>query len=156
VSLCQTFSNVYRFLSQHYQPGDKIYIFGFSRGAFNARAVAGAIHMFGLVRPELDHLAPYVWAMYADDGGAYSVDDRFHAAQRFKRLFCIPETPTIAFMGLWDTVSSYGWFWDFHSLPYTAHNPSIERICHAVSIEEKRVAFPMNLFMESGTVSLSE
>src|SRR5438309_10891847 len=68
-SLCQNFSDAYGFLSHHFQPGDQIYMFGFSRGAYTVRAVAGAIHMLGLIRPELTHLAPYVWAIYANDGG---------------------------------------------------------------------------------------
>src|SRR5688500_17454032 len=43
-SLCQNFSDAYRFVSRNYQEGDQIYLFGFSRGAYTARAVAGAIH----------------------------------------------------------------------------------------------------------------
>jgi len=53
-------------------------------------------------------------------------------------------------MGLWDTVSSFGWFWDFQTLPYTAYNPSVEQVRHAISIDEHRVAFPSNLVMKDG------
>jgi hypothetical protein len=148
-SLCQNFSDAYRFLALHYQPGDEICLFGFSRGAYAARAVAGAVHMLGLVRPELVHLVPYVWAIYANDGGAYDVHSRFGGAARFREMFCIREVPRIRLLGLWDTVSSFGWFWSFHSLPYTANNPSVDQVRHAVAIDEHRAAFASNLFYEN-------
>jgi len=145
-SLCETFSNAYRFLAMHYQPGDDIYMFGFSRGSYNCRAVAGAINMLGLLRPELLHLVAYVWAIYANDGGAYAVQTRFGGAARFREMFCLPEKPRVKLLGLWDTVSSFGWFWNFQSLPYTASNPSVDSVRHAVSIDEHRAAYPTNLF----------
>src|SRR2546423_12394324 len=144
-SLCQNFSDAYGFLSRYYEDGDQIYMFGFSRGAYTVRAVAGAVHMLGLVRPELAHLAPYVWAIYANDGGAYDVHSRFGGAARFRELFCVPSTPPVRLMGLWDTVSSFGWFWDFQSLPYTANNPHVDLVRHASAIDEPRAAFPPNV-----------
>ena len=42
----------YCFLVQHYAPGDRIYLFGFSRGAYTVRALAGLIHKIGLIAPE--------------------------------------------------------------------------------------------------------
>lgn len=154
-SLCQNFSDAYRFLALHYQPGDEICLFGFSRGAYAARAVAGAVHMLGLVRPELVHLVPYVWAIYANDGGGYDVRSRFGGAARFREMFCIREVPRIRLLGLWDTVSSFGWFWSFRSLPFTADNPSVDQVRHAVAIDEHRVAFATNLFFEKGQPAAS-
>src|SRR4051812_21822286 len=147
-SLCQNFSDAYGFLSRYYESGDKIYMFGFSRGAYTARAVAGAMNMLGLLRPELSNLAPYVWAIYANDGHIYDVESRFGGARRFQELFCIPKRPPIRLLGLWDTVSSFGWFWDFETLPYTANNPLVEQVRHAVSIDEHRAAFPQNMIMK--------
>jgi uncharacterized protein (DUF2235 family) len=154
-SLCQNFSDAYRFLSLHYQPEDEVCLFGFSRGAYAARAVAGAVHMLGLLRPELVHLTPYVWAIYANEGGAYDVHSRFGGAARFREMFCIPDVPRIRLLGLWDTVSSFGWFWSFHALPYTANNPSVEQVRHAVALDEHRVAFATNLFYEGGQPAAS-
>lgn len=54
--------------------------------------------------------------------------------------------PSIQFVGAWDTVSSFGWFWDFQTLPYTADNPSIVHIRHALAIDERRACFPASLF----------
>ena len=43
--------------SQHYQDGDQIYLFGFSRGAYTVRVLAGLIHKVGLITPEQVNLA---------------------------------------------------------------------------------------------------
>src|SRR5262249_28605097 len=97
----------YRFLVRTYQPGDRIYLFGFSRGAYTVRAVAGLIHMLGLVRPELEHLATLAWAVYANEANVYTVSHRFAGGNRFNRCFGVAPKPTIHLVGAWDTVSSF-------------------------------------------------
>ncbi len=136
----------YRFLARTYQPGDQIYLFGFSRGAYTVRAVAGLIHFLGLVRPELENLATLAWAVYANEANVYTVTRRFAGGNRFNRCFGVAPKPPIYFVGVWDTVSSFGWIWDFQTLPYTADNPSITHIRHALSIDERRAFFPSNQF----------
>ena len=49
--------SAYGFLVEHYAPGDRIYLFGFSRGAYTVRVLAGLIHKIGLIRPEQANLA---------------------------------------------------------------------------------------------------
>jgi len=137
----------YRFLALNYQPGDRIYLFGFSRGAYTVRAVAGLIRFLGLLRPELENLAPLAWAIYANEGQAYEVSQRFAGGNRFNRNFGITPKPPIHFLGAWETVSSYGWFWDFRTLPHTAVNPSITHFRHALAIDERRAGFPAYLYV---------
>ena len=136
----------YRFLVRTYQPGDRIYLFGFSRGAYTVRAVAGLINFLGLVRPELENLATLAWAVYANEAHVYTVTSRFGGGNRFNVAFGVSPKPTVHFVGVWDTVSSFGWFWNFQTLPYTATNPSIDHIRHALAIDERRACFPANLF----------
>jgi uncharacterized protein (DUF2235 family) len=136
----------YRFLAQTYQTGDRIYLFGFSRGAYTVRAVAGLIHFLGLVRPEHENLAPLAWGVYADEGNVYQVSQRFAGGNRFNRCFGVVPKPPIHFIGAWDTVSSFGWIWDFLTLPYTASNLSITHFRHAMAIDERRACFPANRF----------
>jgi uncharacterized protein (DUF2235 family) len=136
----------YCFLARTYEPGDRIYLFGFSRGAYTVRAVAGLIHFLGLVRPELENLAALAWAVYANDAHAYQVSPRFAGGNRFNRCFGVTPKPPIQFVGAWDTVSSFGWFWNYQTLPYTANNPSINHIRHALAIDERRASFPANMF----------
>lgn len=135
----------YRFLVRNYQPGDRIFLFGFSRGAYTARAVAGMIHFLGLLRPELENLADLAWSLYSGDNVDQKVQHRFQGGKRFRKCFCV-ERAEIHFVGVWDTVSSFGWFGNLRTLPHTANNPSVRHVRHAVAIDERRAMFPANLF----------
>ena len=55
--------DAYIFLMRTYQPGDKVYMFGFSRGAYTVRAVAALLRAYGLVRPDNETLVPYAIRM---------------------------------------------------------------------------------------------
>ena len=55
----------YRWLVTHFEPGDRIWLFGFSRGAYTARALAAALSCFGLLRPELVGLEDLLWENFA-------------------------------------------------------------------------------------------
>jgi len=63
--LMSNVGDAYRYLMELYCEGDDIYLFGFSRGAYTARALAGVLHMFGLLCPGNEGLIPYVTRMYA-------------------------------------------------------------------------------------------
>ena len=136
----------YRFLASNYTPGDEIYLFGFSRGAYTVRALAGAIHMCGLPRPELAGQAALAWNIYSNDDDHLPATARFRGGNRFRSYFGVEARTPIHFVGVWDTVSSFGWFNNYRTLPYTFHNPSIEYVRHAVSIDERRALFRENLF----------
>src|SRR5580692_8731947 len=60
--------DAYVFLCKHFQPGDRLYLFGFSRGAYTVRALASLIYMYGLIPPDNDRLAVYairmMWAIH--------------------------------------------------------------------------------------------
>ena len=58
----------YTWLSTHYQRGDRIFVFGFSRGAYTARALTGMLRTVGLLRPGADNLTPYALKLYAQHG----------------------------------------------------------------------------------------
>jgi hypothetical protein len=57
---------------------------------------------------------------------------------------------------VWDTVSSVGWVWDPTSFPYTKTNPSVRKVRHAVSIDERRCFFRQNLFTKADGQDLVE
>lgn len=138
--------DAYQFIVTHYQPGDRIFMFGFSRGAYTARAVAGLIHFLGLLRPELCNLQELAWSVYSGENADQSVKDRFRGGNRFRKSFCIDGDVPIHFIGVWDTVSSFGWFGDLRTLPHTANNPAIAHVRHAVAIDEHRAMFQANHF----------
>nr|WP_274542491.1 DUF2235 domain-containing protein [Bradyrhizobium symbiodeficiens] len=70
--------SAYCFLVEHYAPGDRIYLFGFSRGAYTVRVLAGLIHKVGLVRPEQANLAGsglVAYKQYSGTGRGNDVED---------------------------------------------------------------------------------
>ncbi len=142
--------DAYRFLMDAYDDGDQIYIFGFSRGAYTARALAGLIHGYGVLCSGNEGHIPYAWRMFTDqvkemrDKGKTTIQ----VADAFKETFSHPKLK-IRFVGVWDTVSSIGWVYQPVTLLYTAHNASMECGRHAVSIDERRCFFRDNLWGEA-------
>ncbi|KAJ8584078.1 hypothetical protein M405DRAFT_798490 [Rhizopogon salebrosus TDB-379] len=127
----------YEFLMQNYEAGDRICIFGFSRGAYTARALAGMIHKVGLL-PRCNHQqVPFAYNMYSrDDKGGWE------QSTAFKKAFSI--NVDIHFVGVWDTVSSVGVL--PKRLPFTRANDNIRYFRHALSLDEHRVRFKPNLW----------
>ncbi len=142
--------DAYVFLSDHFAPGDRLFLFGFSRGAYTARALAGLLKMYGLIEPGNAPLAPYAIRMMFVISQAERRDDQatakkvFDLAERFRETFSRECKPY--FVGLWDTVSSVGWVAHPTHLPYTADNPDVEIARHAIAIDERRAFFPTNLW----------
>lgn len=141
--LKRTVEGAYRFLAQSFADGDEIFVFGFSRGAYAARALAALVRAVGLVPAHATHLFDYAWAMLlARDGPAENPDFKLQA--RFKDTF--GRKVEIRFLGLFDTVKSVGWLWDPVIIPYSANNPVVETVRHAVSIDERRCFFRQHLW----------
>ncbi len=134
-------SDCYEFLMQTYSAGDSIFLLGFSRGAYTARALAAMIYMYGLVQRGNEPLIRYVLKMFQKKK---RTDEDFSLAAQFKATFSRP--CPVHFVGVWDTVSSIGWIYDPISLPYTAMNPDIATGRQAVSIDERRASFRQNLW----------
>ncbi|KZO94581.1 hypothetical protein CALVIDRAFT_599949 [Calocera viscosa TUFC12733] len=123
----------YTFLMQNWTPGSKISIFGFSRGAYTARALAGMLHKVGLLSRSNEEQVPFAYNMYAN--ASDMCDD-------FKRTFCNPVD--VDFLGVWDTVSSVGVLTET-DLPFTDSAQFIRVFRHAVSLDERRCKFKANL-----------
>jgi uncharacterized protein (DUF2235 family) len=137
--------DAYRYLMNIYEAGDNVFLFGFSRGAYTARALAGVLHMFGLLFSGNEGLIPYIIQLYAKKTrNAGGMTHTFDVASGFKETFC--RHCPLHFVGVWDTVSSVGWIWDPIRLPYTAQNPDMANGRHAVSIDERRCYFQSNLW----------
>lgn len=132
-------ADAYQFLMRTYEKDDQIYIFGFSRGAYTARALAGMLNIVGLLSRGNESLIPYAIRMIKHK----SID--FGLVADFKKTFsCICQ---IHFLGVWDTVSSVGWVYNAVRFPGTkaTHNSDLRTARHAVSIDERRAFFRQNL-----------
>jgi uncharacterized protein (DUF2235 family) len=133
-------ADAYQFLMRNYQVGDNVYVFGFSRGAYTARALCGMLHIVGVLTQGNEGLIPYAIRMIKNR----HID--FHVAADFKKTFSRECKPR--FIGVWDTVSSVGWVYNAVRFPFTnlAHNPDPAIVRHAMSIDERRAFFRQNLF----------
>ncbi|KAI0688127.1 hypothetical protein BC835DRAFT_1408164 [Cytidiella melzeri] len=125
----------YEFIMQNYEAGDKICIFGFSRGAYTARALAGMIHKVGLL-PACNHRqVPFAYKMYINNSRL-----GWSQSTAFKKAFSMDVD--VEFIGVWDTVSSVGFVGK--RLPFTASNTCVKYFRHAVSLDERRSKFRAN------------
>lgn len=105
----ENIATAYRFLMHHWQPGDEIFLYGFSRGAFTARSVGGLVTQFGILRPEMDVMLPTLLHFYFLDRDKYE-DSYLHTKTQISELFASKpaRTAPVWFVGLWDTVASVG------------------------------------------------
>lgn len=134
-------TRLYGELAEHYDPGDRVYIFGFSRGAFTARALAGLIYRCGLVkRCHLDkEKIGEAYSLYRKhfEQAKSSEELRWKKGkvQEFREKYSHP--CNIRFLGIFDTVKSVGYF-SPRNLPHTRHNPIVQTVRHALSLHERR------------------
>lgn len=141
----------YRFLVFNYEKGDEVCLFGFSRGAYTVRSLAGMIGRVGLTPlTEMKHL-PDAMAAYR---GTRKEQETF-----MKRTGSRPIDITL--LGCWDTVGARGipdkvpWLSidEFFKKKYSFHNtrigPHIKNALHAVAIHERRLEFAATLMKKS-------
>jgi uncharacterized protein (DUF2235 family) len=141
----ENIADAYRFLMNHYETGDKIFLFGFSRGAFTARAVAAMLHSVGLLHPGMENMVRYAQQYWKKDFGPDS--DGGKVCLDFKTSLA-RDCPA-HFIGVWDTVSSVGYINQFKTFPYTLKNPSVTCVRHAAAIDERRSCFRQNLMFKA-------
>jgi len=148
--LFQKVQDGYEFLSFVWDPGDELYVFGFSRGAYTARSLAGMIAFFGVPNKNLDNQT--VRRIF----NAYRITDhaqRLAAKADLDADYGLSEVH-VRMLGVWDTVGALGipghLFSIFDQAKYgfldTTLNPCIENAYHAVSIDERRASFMPTLW----------
>lgn len=147
----QNIEDAYRFLMLNYKTGDKIYLFGFSRGAFTVRALAGMLYSVGLLYPGSENLIRYAQEYWQKDHRSRNQNAPKSAGQRLCEEFkkTLARSCPVHFIGAWDTVSSVGIINQFKSFPFTARNPEVSHVRHAVSIDERRSCFRQNLMFQA-------
>ena len=129
----------YKYLMDYYEPGDRVYLFGYSRGAYTVRVLADMLHRCGLLTKGSNNLIPYLREIY-------SRKDEERAAG-FKSSFSRECKPY--FIGVWDTVASTGWlFWRVR-FSNRRLNGDVMFAYHAVSVDERRSHFPVAYWDES-------
>lgn len=143
--------DAYKALSAEYVEGDKICLFGFSRGSYTARAVAAVIGYFGILPKDAQTDANFdrVEEIYFKPTKDGFIKDKstpeFHASVK---EFCEkhhPKMVTIEFVGVWDTVSSVGVITETGTM-YTSSNPHLKTFRHAIALDERRARFDRSMW----------
>lgn len=161
---------LYKFLCRNYAPGDRIYCFGFSRGAFTVRVLVGLIDHCGLCTDfsserELHRIARANYAIYRERHKGWRLARLFprirdRALLRDRSRLETAVRPPVEFVGVWDTVEAYGLpvveladRWD--RLIFVMRfrdrqlSPLVQRACHALSIDDERHTFHPVLWDET-------
>lgn len=153
----------YRFLAERFSPGDQLFLFGFSRGAYTARSLAGLIRNCGILRSDCADRVDQAYAFYRDRTS--HTHPGALASQIFRKMYSYDDDQ-IYFIGVWDTVGALGiptnlpgwdwvskhftdWeqLWGFHD---TRLSSRVKFAYHALSIDELRDPFKPTLWTEGG------
>jgi len=166
--------DLYTNLARIYEPGDAIYLFGFSRGAYTVRGLGGLIATCGIVpgsacsEPDLRRAVKDAYNVYRlgyrPDTAANREDARRRAEEfRAKYKVYAPGDPVrITFIGVWDTVGAVGfpdgtwpkrllWILSGYRVPWFKSyylSPIVNRACHALAIDDERRTFHPELWDE--------
>lgn len=152
----------YRFLVHNFEPGDALYLFGFSRGAYTARSLAGFIRNCGILEREHAERIPEAYELYRRRSKASSPSAPDSVA--FRRVYAWEDISPIEFVGAWDTVGALGIpvpFWGtlgerdflFHD---TEPSKIIRHARHAVAIDEVREDFTPTLWSPKPEIDLRQ
>ncbi|MDR9484887.1 MAG: DUF2235 domain-containing protein [Sediminimonas sp.] len=139
----QQIRRAYGFLASRYRPGDRIFLVGYSRGAYAVRSLAGVIDSVGLLRPECA-TERNIRQTYR----LYSAPESAQSARAFAAHHCHADVPIEA-VAVWDTVKALGlrlpFVWERSERKHAYHNhhlgPSIKHGFHALALDETREVF---------------
>jgi uncharacterized protein (DUF2235 family) len=170
IGIDKNIQDAYRFLCLNYAPGDQIYLFGFSRGAYTVRSLVGLIRSIGMLPRQGVRKIPQAYKIYQDAKGKYvDKNESIRESVKVRELDKVAdfrqqmisefggdyqELVEITLLSCWDTVGALGipqiaWlptFIDrFFNKKYQFHNTklssTIRYVLHAVSIDENRKVF---------------
>jgi uncharacterized protein (DUF2235 family) len=150
--------DAYKFIVWNFEPGDELYLFGFSRGAYTARSLAGLIRCCGIVKGYDLTLINKAFSIYRNRDNNTADSDAaldFAANNSF--------TSRIKFIGVWDTVGALGipseLFAGFDATKYQFHDitlsSTVDNAYHALAIDEHRPQFKPSVWNESPNVKLN-
>lgn len=135
----------YRYIVQNYQPGDEIFLFGFSRGAYTVRSLSGLIYNCGILKRPDARLIEEAFEHYKKPGYSYAPDGEKSIAFREAHSH---KSRNIKFVGVWDTVGALGIPISFLGLLDkkdefydTKIGPNVDIARHAMAIDEVRSDF---------------
>jgi uncharacterized protein (DUF2235 family) len=150
----------YRFITQNYNPGDEVFLFGFSRGAYTVRCLAGLLNNCGILKRTHASLIPQAFDIYKKRSAPPSSP----VAKDWRKRNCYGEhRGAIDFIGVWDTVGALGIptrvlaFMNEKDLFYDRELGSNVRVArHAVSLDERRGDFEPTLWSPKEAIDIRQ
>lgn len=150
--LSRNIQDAYSFLVQNFEVGDELFLFGFSRGAYTVRSLAGLIRNCGILRKEAAGMIDRAFNFYRSRSRGAHPGGR--AATLFRKTYSVSDKVPVRFIGVWDTVGSLGnplllnkGFFArrnrFHDTELSSH---VEHAFQALAIDEKRMHFDATLW----------
>jgi len=97
----------YRFLANNYAPGDELWCFGFSRGAYTVRSLMGLVNTIGLISPSGLRYFSDIYEYYRKTGKKHELVSKLRMDEESLKTK-EGSTPTFKFCGVWDTVGALG------------------------------------------------
>jgi uncharacterized protein (DUF2235 family) len=159
--LSRNVRNCYRFLALNYEEGDELFLFGFSRGAYTARSLAGLIRNCGILKAKNVDQVDEAFDFYRDRTSATHPNTL--ASQLFRDMYAHGDQD-IDFIGVWDTVGAlgipvdlpgwdwlsqrvHGWetLWGFHDMQLSSH---VKYAYHALAIDETREPYKPTMWTQ--------
>ncbi len=148
IGLQKNVEDAYAYLMDCYEDGDKVFLFGFSRGAHTVRRLATMLDACGLLQRSSHNMIPYASRMYLNKKARstfLSDNPSKKVIDGFRDAYCRP--CPVHFIGVWDTVSALSKLRPRPRLDGIL-SKNIRHAYHAVSIDERRLKFPPNLWNE--------
>lgn len=168
MGLSANIKQAYAFLLERWQPGDRLFCLGFSRGAFTVRSFCGLLGSAGLAQgleseAERNQAVERAFAYYRKPPREREQSPEAEALASYQRLF-----PSVRFLGVWDTVGSLGV--PLPNLPFinrklladqirfhdTALGGNVQSACQAMAISERRGLFKPVLWSRAPGQSKAE
>ena len=150
----------YRYIVQNYASGDRIYLFGFSRGAYTVRALCGLINNCGIVKRNDANLISRAWGIYKSPSNKNHPDG--DNAKDFRQFHC-HRSRNVHFVGVWDTVGALGipisimGLLDGNDEFYdTKMGGNVKFARHGLAIDEKREDFKPTIWRPRTGVNLKQ
>lgn len=138
----------YKFIFEHYEAGDQIFLFGFSRGAATVRSLSGFIHLFGMLPKSRPELIDDAWKIYKKSDLTTRKDKADELVAKNHTMWV-----TVKFIGVFDTVAALGvpnkrlsrWInkapWMRHKFHDFKLSGSVENAYQALAIDDQRKTF---------------
>ena len=149
----------YRFIVQNYNPGDELFFFGFSRGAYTVRSLSGLIYNCGILQRQYANRTQEAYDLYKNT----EIHPRDEYSVNYRKKYSVNHDVRVKFIGVWDTVGALGipirmlgFLNEKHLFHDNKIGPNIDVARHALSIDEKRDDFEATIWKQRSNMDLKQ